>query len=101
MYDRQNMHYYSWYQADDAVYETRSPNAGDQRHEHHERGLLDQDSQQRESQRGSAGAQGAGRLASRLHRLVERHGAGWFPAIAGVSAHGLFGRSARLGQIRL
>ena len=71
------------------------------RHEHHERRLLNQDSQQRESQRGSAGAQSAGRLASRLHRLVERHGAGWLPAIAGISAHRLLGRSARLGQVRL
>ncbi len=60
-----------------------------------------QDSQQRESQRGSAGAQGAGRLASRLYRLVERHGAGRLPAVAGLPAHCLFGRSARLGQVRL
>ena len=31
--------------------------------------------------------QGAGGLASRLHRLVERHGAGRLPAVAGLSAH--------------
>ena len=51
--------------------------------------------------RGSPGAQGAGGLASRLYRLVERHGAGRLPAVAGLSAHRLFGRSARLGQVRL
>ena len=54
-----------------------------------------------ESQRGSAGAQGAGGLASRLHELVGRHGPGGLSAVAGLSAHRLFGRSARLGQVRL
>jgi len=43
----------------------------------------------------------AGRLAPRLYRLVERHGAGRIPAVAGLSAHRLFGRSAWLGQVRL
>ena len=70
-------------------------------HELHERRLLDQDSEQCESVGRSSGAEGAGRLASRLHGLVERHGAGRFSAVAGLSAHGLFGRSARLGQVRL
>ena len=51
--------------------------------------------------RGSPGAQGAGRLASRLYRLVERHGARRLPAVAGLFAHRLLGRSARLGQVRL
>ena len=37
-----------------------------------------------ESRRGSPRAESARRLASRLHRLVERHGAGGLPAIAGV-----------------
>ena len=77
------------------------PQHGSQGHEHHERRLLDQDSQQRESRRGPPGAEGAGGLASRLHRLVERHGTGRLPAVAGLSAHRLFGRSARLGQVRL
>src|SRR5439155_7504605 len=67
----------------------------------HERRLFDQDSQQRESERGPPGAESAGRLAPRLYGLVERHGAGRLSAVAGVSAHRLFGRSARLGQVRL
>ena len=54
-----------------------------------------------ESHRGPPGAEGAGGLASRLYRLVERHGAGRLPGVAGLSAHRLFGRSARLGQVRL
>ena len=74
---------------------------GRSRHEHHERRLLDQDSEQRESRRRPPGAEGAGRLASRLYGLVERHGAGRLPGVAGVSAHRLFRRSARLGQVRL
>ena len=71
------------------------------RHELHERRLLHQDPQQRESQRRSPGAESAGGLASRLHGLVGRHGAGRLSAVAGLSAHRLFGRSARLGQVRL
>jgi hypothetical protein len=49
--------------------------AGDPSHEHHECRLQHEDSEQRESGRGSPGAQGAGGMASRLSRLVERHGA--------------------------
>src|ERR1700754_1656493 len=71
------------------------------RHEHHERRLLHQDSKQRESVRGSPGAEGARGLASRLCRLVERLGPRGLPAVAGLLAHRILRRSARLGQVRL
>ena len=48
-----------------------------------------------------AGAARAGELASRLHRLVEDHGAGGLPGGAGLSAHRGLGRSQGLGEIRL
>ena len=66
-----------------------------------ERRLLDQDPEQRQSRRGPAGAARARELASRLHRLVEDHGAGRLPGGARLSAHRGLGRSQGLGQVRL
>ena len=43
----------------------------------------------------------AGEMASRLHQLVERHGAGRLPGVAGLSAHRGQRRSQGLGQVRL
>ena len=70
-------------------------------HGHHERRLLREDSEQRESHRGPPRAQGARRLAPRLYRLVEDHGARGLPGIAGLPAHRRLGRPERLGQVRL
>ena len=72
-------------------------------HEHarHQRRLLHHDPEQCRAHRRPPRAQGAGGLAPRLHRLVARHGAGGLPGVAGLSAHRLLGRSARLGQVRL
>ncbi len=69
--------------------------------DYRERRLHDQDSEQRQSRRGPAGAARAGKLASRLYRLVEGHGAGRLSGGAGLSAHRGLGRSQGLGQIRL
>ena len=66
-----------------------------------QRRLHDQDPEQRQSRRRPPGAARAGELASRLHRLVEGHGAGRFPGRAGLSAHRRLGRSEGLGQVRL
>ena len=56
-------------------------------HEYRERRLLDQDPEQRQSCRRPASVARARKLASRLHRLVEGHGAGRIPGCAGLSAH--------------
>ena len=68
---------------------------------HRQRRLLDEDSQQCRPHRGPPRAQGAGRLAPRLSRLVAGHGTGGLPGIAGLSAHRGVGRSEGLGQVRL
>ena len=68
---------------------------------HHQRRLPRENPEQRQPHRGPPRAEGARRLASGLHRLVERHGAGGLPGVAGVSAHRRVGRSQGLGQVRL
>ena len=69
--------------------------------ERHECRLRRTDPEQRRSQRRHARAQGAGEMASRLHRLVEGHGAGGLPGVAGLSAHRRQRRSQGLGEVRL
>ena len=57
----------------------------------------DQDPQQRRPDRGPARAACARRLAPRLPRLVEGHGAGRLPGGAGLSAHRLSRSTRRAG----
>ena len=66
-----------------------------------QRRLLDQDPQQRRPDGRPARAEGAGAMASGLHRLVDDDGAGGLPDLRRLPAHRRLHRPQGLGQVRL